>query len=231
MANVDLKERSVQEIEAVLADYPWFVHARKELMIKMSKMGEEYRRDVLHRTALYVYPDYKAFRNAYLLSQRAEDSMRKEEIPVYDFELDDFYSVPEGSETGGEASVQILTEVSDQLVPEMQIDGNDADDEKKSRREIYVVGGDYFSSEELKKVSSPTAFNFSLSPEKEPVVQSKHTDASEFRDENYYTETLAGIYAEQELYDRANEIYEKLILLYPEKSAYFAALKDKLKKN
>ena len=31
--------------------------------------------------------------------------------------------------------------------------------------------------------------------------------------------------------DRANEVYEKLILLYPEKSAYFAALKNDIKKH
>lgn len=56
------------------------------------------------------------------------------------------------------------------------------------------------------------------------------TDSSEFTDETFYTETLARIYADQELYDRANEVYEKLILLYPEKSAYFAALKNDIKK-
>ncbi len=56
-------------------------------------------------------------------------------------------------------------------------------------------------------------------------------DGTEFTDENYYTETLARIYADQELYDRANEVYEKLISLYPEKSAYFAALKNDIKKH
>ena len=43
-----------------------------------------------------------------------------------------------------------------------------------------------------------------------------------------YTETLAQIYAEQGYYDQSKEIYSKLILAYPEKSAYFAALIQKL---
>lgn len=44
----------------------------------------------------------------------------------------------------------------------------------------------------------------------------------------FYTETLAQIYAEQGYYDRAKSIYSKLILAYPEKNAYFAALIEKL---
>lgn len=209
-----------------MADYPWFVHARKELMIKMSKMGEEYRNDVLHRTALYVYPDYKAFRNAYLLSQRAEASVQKDEMPLYDFGLEEYDVVPEpalGQEE--DASMWILPE--DSVLPETETVGS----AKTLHREIYVVGGDYFSSDELEKVASPASYKFALRTEKEEVVQSEHIDCSEFKDENYYTETLARIYEEQELYGRANEIYEKLILLYPEKSTYFATLKDNLKKH
>ncbi len=44
----------------------------------------------------------------------------------------------------------------------------------------------------------------------------------------YVTETLARIYQEQEYYDQALEVYSKLILLYPKKSAYFADCVEKL---
>lgn len=44
------------------------------------------------------------------------------------------------------------------------------------------------------------------------------------------SETLARIYIEQQHYARAREVYEKLILLYPEKNNYFAALLKELKK-
>lgn len=44
------------------------------------------------------------------------------------------------------------------------------------------------------------------------------------------TETLAKIYEGQEYYKKAIKVYEKLVLLYPEKSLYFAARIDDLKK-
>ena len=43
-----------------------------------------------------------------------------------------------------------------------------------------------------------------------------------------YTETLAGIYLEQGYPEQAKRIYSKLILAYPEKNAYFAALIQKI---
>ncbi len=42
------------------------------------------------------------------------------------------------------------------------------------------------------------------------------------------SENLAQIYLDQRLFDRAKEVYGKLSLLYPEKSAYFADLIEKI---
>ena len=51
--------------------------------------------------------------------------------------------------------------------------------------------------------------------------------------DEFVTETLAKVYAKQECYQRALDVYKKLILLYPEKSTYFALpireIKNKLK--
>lgn len=56
----------------------------------------------------------------------------------------------------------------------------------------------------------------------EPVVERELSPA-------ICTETLARIYEKQQLFDKSIAIYEKLILLFPEKSAYFASLIDELK--
>ena len=102
----------------------------------------------------------------------------------------------------------------------------------KPQKEVIVIGGDYFSKEdfdELKNDSKVPYMGLELPEDTEPQTVVEE-NADEFKDENFYTETLARIYADQELYDRANEVYDKLILLYPEKSVYFATLKDELKK-
>ena len=46
----------------------------------------------------------------------------------------------------------------------------------------------------------------------------------------FCTETLAEIYAEQGYFEQSKSIYRKLLLAFPEKSAYFASLIEKLDK-
>lgn len=46
--------------------------------------------------------------------------------------------------------------------------------------------------------------------------------------EEFVTETLASIYAQQGYYKKALQIFEKLSLKYPEKSTYFAAQMEKI---
>ena len=94
-------------------------------------------------------------------------------------------------------------------------------------RKVLVVGGDYFSQEAYDKVrrSDDNVFSrYAAKAKGERSVESGDS-AGTF---DLYTETLAQIYAEQGYFDQAKEIYSKLILAYPEKNAYFAALIQKI---
>lgn len=215
METTDLKDCSIAELEKILESYPWYSIARKELFLKMSAMGEEYRKDALRRTLLFLYPEYSIFREGYVLSSSAAGDGQSPEECVYELDLTDTRDtdVDDGKENEAE---QYEAQAGLEIVKD------------SPRPMIYVAGGDYFLPEDLKNVQGSDLSSLSMGNDDSA---GGNEDGTEFTDATFYTETLARIYAEQELYDRANEVYEKLILLYPEKSAYFAALIKDIKKH
>ena len=92
---------------------------------------------------------------------------------------------------------------------------------------MKVVGGDFFSAEQYEKVKQEDDSFFSrIKIGKSDEPQGRGWDDPEL---GFCTETLAGIYAEQGYFAQAKKIYSRLMLRYPEKSAYFASLIQKLK--
>ena len=101
--------------------------------------------------------------------------------------------------------------------------------EKAERRKSYAGVGDYFSQEDYEQVRKSDDNVFSRYAAKarqgKTVQETVPAASAEF---DLYTETLARIYLEQGYPDQAKSIYSKLILAYPEKNAYFAALIQKI---
>ena len=107
-----------------------------------------------------------------------------------------------------------------------------AQDEPRKQRRVYVVGGDYFSQDQYEKARTDSDGVFSRFAAKARSEGFTETAPAEpaGQDMNFYTETLAGIYLEQGYSQEAIDIYSQLILRYPEKSVYFAALIDEINK-
>ena len=100
--------------------------------------------------------------------------------------------------------------------------------ESLAEKRVYAGVGDYFSQEEYDRVRREEDNVFSRYAAKARSSRPESFRQAEEPVFDLYTETLAQIYAEQGYYDQAKEIYSKLILAYPEKNAYFAALIQKI---
>ena len=93
-------------------------------------------------------------------------------------------------------------------------------------RTVHVVGGDYFSQSEYEAVRNSGDNVFSHYAAK--ARKEKNDSSSDVGEIAVYTETLAQIYLEQAYPEQAKRIYSKLLLAYPEKNTYFAALIAKI---
>ena len=99
--------------------------------------------------------------------------------------------------------------------------------QEQRERSVRVVGGDYFTQAQYDDVRDEGGKVFSrmaLQARSEGADSGKATAI----EDDVCTETLAQIYAEQGYYDQSRHIYSRLLLKFPEKSAYFASLIEKL---
>lgn len=189
--SINLKTLTIDELAGVVNLYPWFGAARKELCLRMSRVGGEGwgERDYAV-SALYM--GSRAFIADIVRSGKARDYSDK-----------DLESLLK-TYTAGEASAE----------------------EEAPKPKTRVVGGDFFSQDEYDSVKR-TDDNIFSSFATKAKGEEPHGKGEDLLD-GFCTETLAQIYLDQGYYEQAKKIYSRLLLRYPEKSAYFAALIQKL---
>jgi len=78
---------------------------------------------------------------------------------------------------------------------------------------IETIVGEKVNNDFNRKIDTSTSNTLYFTPEE---------------DDEFITEELAEIYMKQELYEQSKEIYSRLILIYPEKSAYFAVIIEEI---
>lgn len=160
-----------------------------------------------------------------------EDPIEKDEVLEREmvFEIETFTEEESASEKDGNEEISFEIEQDPLHV--------------KETSKMILAGGDYFNKldfEELKLdttmpldkfiVEKPTLLRTNpILSQKENLNRDETKVEENFEDSGFYTETLAKIYSGQGFNKRALEVYSKLILVYPEKSSYFAALVQEIK--
>ena len=101
---------------------------------------------------------------------------------------------------------------------------------EKEKPAARAAGGDFFSQEDYDQVRSEDDGVFSRFAAGVKSGPEREAGEEERVEEGFCTETLARIYAEQGYPKQAQQIYSRLSLRNPEKSAYFASLIEQIGK-
>lgn len=230
----------MDELTGVINLYPWYGGARKELCVRMAKVGgSDWGKAQYSEAAMYVAS--RTLISDIIRSAREEDYSDKDVENL----IKEYIRLESGSLRQAQRPVAVVRPVAELAeAPGVVRQAHQPDvahqpAEAASGQEIYssssnasytrsvrVAGGDFFSPEQyaaVRKDEDNVFANFRTERYDEP--EGRRWEDPEF---GFCTETLAAIYADQGYFAEAKKIYSRLILRYPEKSAYFASLIEKL---
>ncbi len=196
---MNLESLGMDELTGVINMYPWFGAARKELCARMAKVGGDEWGKTQYSEAA-MYVASRTLISDIMRSARREDYSDKDVERL----IKEYIQPAEAAEEKpGQSSPQT------------------------DSRGARAAGGDFFSPEQYAAVKKEEDNVFSrFKSERYDEPEERVWEDPEF---GFCTETLAAIYADQGYFVEAKKIYSRLILRYPEKSAYFASLIEKLR--
>lgn len=202
----DVPTLSVEELQRLQSDYPYFQAVRFLYLKKLRCDFPERYPQALQENALYA-GDRKAL---FTLLEGAEQTWNglypdEKEKPETDaFGLIDSFLASRSSELGRET----------ELYPETTYRFDDAETPAAPVENSFALVDAFLDASPEEKEPQAPVITVAENPENE--------DSDELQDEEFLTESLAKIYIKQRRYAKALEIIRKLSLKYPEKNIYFA---------
>ncbi len=211
-------------LEKLVEKYPWYSLAHYELYGQMCSRGEEYGRAYLSKAAIHLYTRDRLYIPSGNIKKTIEPVISAGNEPAI---IDSSVLQIDQNEPDSSFSEGFSFELEDDIK------------EPVSEKRVIITGGDYFTTNDFRELNHSGNNLIDRFIIEKPSISRAGQDPSAaggeiegsdiFEDINFYTETLAKIYADQGFYKRAIDVYAKLILLYPEKSTYFASLVQEIK--
>ncbi|MBR5183525.1 MAG: hypothetical protein IKW15_03540 [Bacteroidales bacterium] len=244
---LNIGELEIPQLQALVSRYPWFSYAREVLLYRLVSVEPECLENSYKENLIY-FPK----RDQVLLKSRsivAAAKMQGGQMPDASdvAPLLDVAPLPEKISQGlvevldGEEEFEIDFQLMQQEAENFKVEAAQdvvveerVEKTQEEKPKIFVVGGDYFSKEDFDQLEQgERVAEIKLGAPADNVERGVADTAAEaeldFESMDFVTETLAAIYADQGYYEKAIDAYAKLILLYPEKSSYFASLVNEIK--
>ncbi|MFA5443504.1 MAG: hypothetical protein WC262_00825 [Bacteroidales bacterium] len=211
-------------LQDMVRRYPWFSLGHLLLFKSLCGLGGEACLSESEKTAAYVYSRSKLY---FILQEslKNNDIVAEEDFFVLDETLEiEKEEIPSDSDPAPNLKSK---------KPEFVLE--------RSVERTFYPGADYFGKTDLatleldvtvpvdRFISENPRFTEVLKRSGENIDTLQQDTSPVLDDDECVTETLARIYAEQGYHKLAIACYGKLILLYPEKSTYFASLVQEIK--
>lgn len=216
----------MDELTGVINLYPWFGGARKELCVRMAKVGgSEWGKAQYSDAAMYVAS--RTLISDIVRSARKDDYSDKDvERLIKEYIRPDAGALRQAQGPEQSVAEPVGRQSSPTIETMVETQGYSSPQPPAYNRTVRVAGGDFFSPEQYAAVRKDEDNVFSrFKSERGDEPEGRQWEDPEF---GFCTETLAAIYADQGYFAEAKKIYSRLVLRYPEKSAYFASLIEKL---
>src|SRR5574344_628777 len=247
----NIEQFTPEQLEGIITEFPWFSYAREILLLKLAAISREIFDTELRHSAVFV-PSRQRLYDKVRQIIPADEKPKEEPVETQTVEVQPAEVQPVETQHVEEQPaevqsdkiqpVEVIDIEQEDRIEDVKAAAAEAIAEAKKERagspvvttiKYIPVGGDYFSREDFEQLEredgglpSEAAHLATGSSVRDSNVSSVIGPDGKvnFEDPEFYTETLGQVYAQQGYYEQAIEVFSKLILLYPQKSAYFAAL-------
>lgn len=246
----NLQECSLEELRALAKQYPYYPAAQVLYTARLKGLNRKEYQNELQKTSLFFNSPLLL---AELLSESNSEDVLVEKAPVFEkISYEDFHNDELVVENPRPEIFNILPELKTKLASIATAELKVTNESSFTFDPYHTV--DYFASQGIKnkqdekpsdkfgmqlksftewlrtlktttpQENTPTTDN---NTEEKVVLLAEHS----VEDRNVVTEAMADVWIKQGQPEKALNIYNKLSLLNPSKSSYFASLIENLKKN